>query len=82
MAVFAQKSLLLMRFENYFEGELQLENGLPITTKTDKGNHGYGIKSIQHIAGKYGGICGFDKKSNWFELNILIPIIQNPENSN
>mgnify|MGYP004520198635 CR=1 FL=1 len=82
VAVFAQNSLLLMRFENYFEDELKLENGLPLTTKKDKENHGYGIKSIQHIAEKYDGICGFDKKSNWFELNILIPIIQNPEKSN
>lgn len=35
--------------KNYFEGEIIIQNGLPISSKDDKENHGYGTKSIEQI---------------------------------
>ncbi|WP_044477881.1 ATP-binding protein [Paenibacillus antibioticophila] len=76
VSVFAQKSFIMIRFENYFEGELELDGNLPVTTKTDTFNHGYGLKSIRYSVEKYGGVVSIGKQDNWFELKILIPMKQ------
>jgi sensor histidine kinase regulating citrate/malate metabolism len=73
VSVFSQKAFLMIRFENYFEGELELEGDLPATTKEDSYYHGYGLKSIRYAVQKYGGVVNIDQKDNWFELKILIP---------
>ncbi|MDR1093477.1 MAG: ATP-binding protein [Clostridiales bacterium] len=73
MALYAQGDLLAMRFENYSESRLEFENGLPVTTKRDKKNHGYGIKSIRSVAEKYGGNISVRVEDNWFTLCLLIP---------
>ncbi|QOY35246.1 GHKL domain-containing protein [Anaerobacillus isosaccharinicus] len=74
VSLFAQKGFLMMRFENYFEGALVLDGDLPVTTKKDKYNHGFGIKSIRYTVQKYGGVVNVDLKDNWFELKVLIPL--------
>lgn len=75
MAIFAQKNFLILRFENYFEGELSMQEGVPVTTKTKKREfHGFGIKSIKYAVKKYDGAVSINKKDNWFELKVLIPI--------
>ncbi|MDR1093062.1 MAG: ATP-binding protein [Clostridiales bacterium] len=73
MAVYLQNGLLVLRFENYVEHKPEFENGLPVTTKRDKRNHGYGIKSIRSIAEKYGGSIGIRVEGDWFTLCLLIP---------
>jgi len=47
---------------------------LPVTTKKDTFNHGYGLKSIRYAVQKYGGVVSVDQKDHWFELKILIPL--------
>ena len=66
---------LCIRIDNYFEGELILEGGLPVTTKTDKDTHGFGIKSTKMIAEKYGGSVYLDVQDKMFSLQIIIPIV-------
>lgn len=73
VSVFAQKGFTMIRFENYFEGVLELDGDLPVTTKTDTFNHGYGLKSIRYSVEKYGGVVSIGQQENWFELKILIP---------
>lgn len=68
-----ERGFTMIRFENYFEGSLKFQNDLPDTTKRDKLNHGYGLKSIQHTVKKYDGIVDVSQRKNWFELKILIP---------
>jgi hypothetical protein len=65
---------LVIREENYYAGAVQVENGLPITTKADKENHGFGVKSIRMIAEKYGGNLLFSADDGIFTLNICIPL--------
>ena len=49
-------SLILIVVKNYFVGQLVMENGSPVTTKTEEeGFHGFGIKSMRMIAEKYNG---------------------------
>jgi hypothetical protein len=74
VAVARQKDFLRIRVENYYEGNLVFENGLPATTKEDKEYHGYGLKSIRSTVKKYGGSITIDTNENWFELRILIPL--------
>lgn len=74
LTVAVQKGFLRIRCENYFEGRVEIHNGLPVTTKSDKRYHGYGMKSIRSIARKYGGSVTFEMRGNWFEVRILFPI--------
>lgn len=70
----AQKNFLIIRFENYYEGEVQFNDDLPESTKKDAAFHGYGIKSIRYTATKYGGAVDLSTENQWFHLKILIPI--------
>ncbi len=75
VAIFSKKDFLIMRFENYFDGELKFSEGNLKTTKTKRSElHGYGIKSIRHAVKKYGGAVNINVEENWFELKVLIPI--------
>lgn len=76
LTITTQKEFLRIRMENYFDGELKLKNGVPVTTKKEKGYHGYGIKSVKSIVGKYGGSVTIEVQEHWFELRILIPLAQ------
>lgn len=79
VSVVRQKTFLRIRIENCFEGELRFQNGMPLTSKTDQGNHGYGTKSIREITERYNGSMTIDTKGNWFELRILIPLSETSE---
>lgn len=77
VAIFAQKNFVILRFENYFEGCLELKEGIPVTTKTKKKEfHGFGIRSIKYVVDKYDGAVSISQNANWFELRILIPLKQ------
>ena len=67
---------LSIHIENYFEGELQMLDGLPVTQKADKDYHGYGVKSIRFFAKKYGGDMDIVVQDRLFQVNILIPMRQ------
>jgi hypothetical protein len=73
-ALYSQNKFILICFENYFEGNIKLENGLPATTKGDAGNHGFGLKSIRSTAEKYGGSMTINIEETWFVLRILLPL--------
>lgn len=73
IAIFAQEKLLIMRFANYFDGELRRSGNTLLTTKGEDGFRGYGVKSIRYTVKKYGGAVSIDAEDQWFELKILIP---------
>ncbi|MDF2887277.1 MAG: hypothetical protein K0R23_1662 [Lacrimispora sp.] len=72
--VLSKKEFVVLRFENYFEGNIQFENNQPETTKANKEFHGYGIKSIKYTVKKYNGWVTIDTKDNWFKLNVVLPL--------
>ena len=74
LTVSQQKAFLLIRVENYFEGNLEYSKGELESTKKEKAFHGYGIKSIRYTVNKYDGAVDIDAKDNWFNLSILIPL--------
>lgn len=73
VTVSSQRNFVLIRFENYYEGALHFSEGLPITTKKDENFHGYGLKSIRYVVGKYDGIATVRTEKQWFVLQILLP---------
>ena len=76
VTVSKQKQFLILRFENYCEEMLQYQEGTPVTTKKEKEFHGYGLKSIQYTVNKYDGAVSVNLEDNWFELKVLIPMVQ------
>lgn len=61
---------ILLVFQNYFEGKLEMENNLPKTTNKDTALHGFGLKSIQNIVSMYDGYFTFSVENNTFTLMI------------
>ena len=61
-----------VHIENFYDGELQFENGLPLT-RGDKNYHGFGLKSMKHIAEKYGGCMSVTAADGKFCLDFLFP---------
>jgi signal transduction histidine kinase len=51
---------------------IQEKNDLPKTTKDDKKNHGFGLKSIRQIAEKYNGSMTFSQDKNWVTIKVLL----------
>lgn len=75
LSIYQQNQLLMIQCENYTESALTLSaDGLPQTTKDNRLNHGYGLKSIRHAASKYGGTMTLSAQDNWFTLQILLPL--------
>lgn len=67
--------------ENYYEGEIKLSGGLPESSKPDKSQHGYGMKSVKLLAKKYGGDLNFKFGEGIFSLNIVLPLPSGCENN-
>lgn len=74
VSVSQKKNFVFIKVENYCEDEIvKNEHQLISTTKSDKQNHGFGLKSMIQTAQKYNGSVDFGVKNNWFELKILLP---------
>ncbi len=74
ISVSSKKGFVFIKIENYCEEKLTFSNGKFIaTSKQDKENHGFGMKSICAAAEKYGGTVDFGQENNWFILKILLP---------
>ena len=70
------KSFVMIRIQNYYEGKL-IENGdYVLTTKKNAESHGYGLKSIKYSVNRYGGVLKIQSDNNWFEVKVLIPIVE------
>ncbi len=70
----AEGELLSVNSHNYYSGQVQMEQGIPVTSSVDKDYHGFGVKSMIMIVEKYSGNIVFDAKDNVFNLNILFPL--------
>ena len=74
MNIFRKQDLICIQVENCFDGELILYEGLPVSTKNDDLNHGFGTRSMQLVARRYGGELSFSAGGGIFTLNIVIPL--------
>ena len=66
-------NLLHIQEQNYFEDEIRMEKGFPVTSKGDKENHGFGMKSIRMLVDKYHGELQITAEDQIFSIDILLP---------
>ena len=71
--IYSRNGCVVIREENYFSGEHTFKNGLPETTKKDKTNHGYGMRSIVATARHYDGTVECRTEEQKFLLKIVFP---------
>ena len=58
---------------NFFTGQVEIENGLPVTTKKEEqGFHGFGMKSMRLVAEKYGGNLNCVADGDVFDLSVYL----------
>lgn len=69
-----QNAFVCIQTNNYCDAVLELESGLPRTTKADKAGHGFGLKSIRYLAEKYGGWMCVSVQDHIFILQIMLPL--------
>ena len=68
-----KKGFVVITVGNDYAGTLQFADGLPKTTKGDERYHGFGTRSIQATAQKYGGAATFTAEDGWFEVKVILP---------
>lgn len=65
-------NMVVIEEENYFTGDLEFEDGLPVTTKDDRRYHGFGTRSLKILARKYGGELTTSSDGSIFHLSIIL----------
>ncbi|MCD8366551.1 MAG: ATP-binding protein [Clostridiales bacterium] len=76
LKIFCRNGLLFIQMENNFQGRLQFRDGLPLTTKEDRRFHGFGLKTVQRIAKRYGGDLSIRAEDGRFSLRVMLPVAQ------
>lgn len=69
------QDMILLHMENRCSVVPKFEEDLPVTDKTDKNQHGFGVRSIRYIAKKYDGTLSMKVRDGNFLLDILFPIL-------
>ena len=74
LTISRRNKFLCIQVSNYYENAILMKDGLPVTSKSDAFQHGYGVKSIKMLVEKYGGALQIDTASNIFTLQTVIPL--------
>mgnify|MGYP001268514489 CR=1 FL=1 len=75
LALYKHSSFVVMRVENYYGANLRTDSaGNLRTTKKDSHSHGYGVKSMHHIARQYGGEMTIQTDNHWFTVTVMFPV--------
>lgn len=68
-----KKEAWVLVIKNPYEKEIKVDHmGAIVTSKLDKGRHGYGLKSIQRISEKYQGDMITDTENGVFILTVIL----------
>lgn len=67
---------VIIKFENRFDGVVELRGGIPVTSKKDADMHGIGINSIRNTVNRYGGTVSVkaDNDNKMFTLVVMLPV--------
>ncbi len=74
LVVRAVAGVVSIHVENPFAGTVETRAGLPVTTKGDAANHGFGVRSMQLTVERYGGALTTLAEDGRFHVNAIIPI--------
>lgn len=72
LGVARRGGMVAINIENYYAVPPTFKDGVPQTIKKDRANHGFGIKSMNCIVGRYGGTLHTGAKDGIFYLNALL----------
>lgn len=67
-------SNVILVFRNTFGAMPNMRDGLPVSAKKDRENHGFGLKSIRYIAQKYDGQLNCQIDGQEFVLTLLLRV--------
>ena len=73
---YGQKNAYMLGVSNCISKkvEIDMETGLPETTKKDKENHGFGLSNIRKVAQKYYGDIDIRQEEKSFTLTVMLII--------
>ena len=75
VSIVRKGNISLIKTCNYTDIEkLELYGGVPRTTKKDKCEHGFGVKSMKNIAEIYGGTIRFYVEDHNFVMIAMMPV--------
>ena len=60
--------------ENCYLGELEFQDGLPMTSNSDRENHGFGLANIRRAIQPYGGEMRWRLDGDEFSLTLLFQL--------
>lgn len=72
--VHTKGNMLCIRVENYCPDAPEFVEGFPVTSKEDRDNHGFGLRSIRYIAKKYDGTVQAGVRNDLFILSMLFQV--------
>ncbi len=77
-SVFANN--VILRFQNSYAGNVEMKNGMPVTSKKNAEMHGIGISSIRNAVSRYGGTVTTkaDNDTKEFTLVVMLPVTAEP----
>ena len=73
LVVSRRGDMAVIHEENYFDGDVRFEGGLPVSTKGDPLNHGFGTRSMSQIVERYGGSMSMRAQGDRFGVTIVLP---------
>lgn len=73
IVVKVKNNMVIVQAENFFAGNIELSDSLPVTTKQDTNYHGFGMQSMRMIARSYGGELIVNTTGDVFSLTVLFP---------
>ena len=68
------KGMLFIRIQNSYGGKLEKEEEAFLSTKTDRENHGIGLRSVKRVVDTYQGMMKIEHDSNMFEVRVTLYI--------
>ena len=68
----SQKEFLFIKIRNSIGETPIMKGGRPVSVKSDKKRHGYGLKSVERIVDKHKGIITYQIKENIFQVNLSV----------
>ncbi len=66
------QGLLMICVENNHQESIVEKYGTFLTTKTQKENHGIGLKNVKRVVEKYNGILKTDYDARWFSIELML----------
>ena len=74
LSVVGTERLVKIHSDNYFDTSesVRIVGGMPVTTKDDKRNHGYGILSMKRVVERYNGALDISVDDDVFNLDIVM----------